>query len=123
MQWRTNPAVKLPTDQRLQAYSEGGYDPGLETLYCPVRALPADSQFAGADVPANLQGIWNKELRAPWSSNYTININTQMNYWPVEVTNLSELHQPLLGFIGKLARNGSRRRQGVLQDERLGCAP
>ena len=59
------------------------------------------------NVPANLQGIWNKELRAPWSSNYTININTQMNYWPVEVTNLSELHQPLLGFIGELAKNGA----------------
>ena len=104
---RTNPAISLPSDERLQAYSAGGYDPGLEALYAQYGRylLIASSRVPG--VPANLQGIWNKELRAPWSANYTININTQMNYWPVEVTNLSELHQPLLSFIGELAKNGA----------------
>ena len=61
--------------------------------------------------PANLQGIWNNHLRAPWSSNYTININTQMNYWPAEVTNLSEMHKPLLNFIGDLAKSGTKSAQ------------
>jgi alpha-L-fucosidase 2 len=56
--------------------------------------------------PANLQGIWNKEVQPPWSSNYTININTQMNYWPAESCNLSECHLPLLDFVKELADNG-----------------
>jgi alpha-L-fucosidase 2 len=55
---------------------------------------------------ANLQGIWNKELRPPWSSNYTININTQMNYWPAEVTNLSEMHEPLFRLIKDISVTG-----------------
>ena len=49
--------------------------------------------------PANLQGLWNEEVRAPWSSNYTININTQMNYWPAETTGLAELHEPLIALV------------------------
>ena len=104
----TNANAKLPSDQRLEGYSKGVYDPGIETLYCQYGRylLIASSRVPG--VPANLQGIWNKELRPPWSSNYTININTQMNYWPVEVTNLSELHRPLLSFIGELAKTGTQ---------------
>ncbi|GAB3803183.1 glycoside hydrolase family 95 protein [Spirosoma humi] len=102
-----NANAVLPSDQRLQGYSEGAYDPGVETLYCQYGRYLLISSSRVPNVPANLQGIWNKELRAPWSSNYTININTQMNYWPVEVTNLSELHRPLLGFIGQLAKTGA----------------
>ena len=103
----SNSNLKLPSDQRLEAYSKGAYDPGLETLYCQYGRYLLISSSRVPGVPANLQGIWNKELRAPWSSNYTININTQMNYWPVEVTNLSELHKPLLSFIGELAKTGA----------------
>ena len=103
----TNPNVPLPSDQRLERYSKGGYDPGLEALYCQYGRYLLISSSREPNVPANLQGIWNKELRAPWSSNYTININTQMNYWPVGVTNLSEMHQPLLSFIGEMAKNGT----------------
>ena len=100
-----------PTDERLLAYSKGGYDPALETLYFQFgRYLLLSSSRPGGP-PANLQGIWNKELRAPWSSNYTININTQMNYWPAEVTNLSELHAPLLGWIKELSVTGTRTAQ------------
>ncbi|GAB3011408.1 glycoside hydrolase family 95 protein [Spirosoma pulveris] len=102
-----NKNAALPSDDRLEMYSKGVYDPGVEMLYCQYGRYLLISSSRVTDVPANLQGIWNKELRAPWSSNYTININTQMNYWPVEVTNLSELHRPLLSFIGELAKTGA----------------
>lgn len=101
-----NPNTALPSDQRLKAYSNGAYDPGLETLYFQYGRYLLISSSRPGGPPANLQGIWNKELRAPWSSNYTININTEMNYWPAEVTNLSEMHQPLLDWIQNLAING-----------------
>jgi alpha-L-fucosidase 2 len=58
--------------------------------------------------PANLQGIWNKELKPPWSSNYTMNINVEMNYWPAEVCNLSECHEPLLKMVEELQVTGSK---------------
>ncbi|WP_159470532.1 glycosyl hydrolase family 95 catalytic domain-containing protein [Dyadobacter sp. 3J3] len=109
---KNNPTVQLPADERLMAYSKGAYDPKLETLYYQYgRYLLISSSRAAlpgvpAGPPANLQGIWNKEMRPPWSSNYTININTQMNYWPVEVTNLSEMHTPLLTWIKDLSETG-----------------
>jgi alpha-L-fucosidase 2 len=109
---KNNPNIKLPSDERLMAYSTGTYDPRLETLYYQFGRylLIASSRAAlpgvPAGPPANLQGIWNKEMRAPWSSNYTININTQMNYWPAEVANLSEMHKPLLSWIKDLSETG-----------------
>jgi len=108
----SNPNIKLPTDERLMAYSKGDYDPRLETLYYQYGRylLISSSRDAlpgvPAGPPANLQGIWNKEMRAPWSSNYTININTQMNYWPAEVANLSEMHKPLLNWINDISKTG-----------------
>ncbi|MCK8495456.1 glycoside hydrolase family 95 protein [Spirosoma sp. RP8] len=102
----SNPTALLPSDERLQAYSSGRYDPGLETLYFQYGRYLLISSSRPNGPPANLQGIWNKELRAPWSSNYTININTQMNYWPAEVTNLSEMHTALLDWIPNLATTG-----------------
>lgn len=110
---KNNPNAALPSDARLMAYAKGAYDPKLETLYYQFgRYLLISSSRAAlpgvpASPPANLQGIWNKEMRAPWSSNYTININTQMNYWPAEVTNLSEMHQPLLSWIKDLSKTGA----------------
>ena len=102
-----NQNSNLPSDERLKVYSKGSYDPGIETLYFQFgRYLLISSSRPGAP-PANLQGIWNKELRAPWSSNYTININTEMNYWPAEVTNLSEMHLPLLNWIKNLSVTGA----------------
>ncbi|ACT92993.1 glycosyl hydrolase family 95 catalytic domain-containing protein [Dyadobacter fermentans] len=108
-----NPNTALPSDERLMAYAKGDYDPGLETLYYQFgRYLLISSSRAAlpgvpAGPPANLQGIWNKEMRPPWSSNYTININTQMNYWPAEVANLSEMHRPLLSWIKDLSQTGA----------------
>ena len=96
----------LPTDKRLAAYKVSGIDPGIESLYFQYGRYLLISSSRTAGVPANLQGIWNNELRAPWSSNYTSNINVQMNYWLAEDCNLSELHKPLLDFIGELAING-----------------
>ena len=85
------------------------YDPAdiglMELLFQYGRYLTIAASRPGG-LPANLQGIWNKELSPPWRSNYTININAQMNYWPALTTNLAECHIPLLDFIGKLAENG-----------------
>ena len=98
----------LPTDERMHAYTNGAEDPGLETLYFQYGRYLLISSSRTAAVPANLQGIWNKELRPPWSSNYTTNINLQMNYWPAEAGNLSEMVQPLVGLIKHLSVTGKR---------------
>lgn len=97
----------LPTDRRLLAFSNGATDPELETLlYQYGRYLLISSSRPGG-VPANLQGIWNNLLRAPWSSNYTININTQMNYWPAAISNLEEMEYPLFELIKALSVTGT----------------
>ncbi|MEI9911599.1 MAG: glycoside hydrolase family 95 protein [Bacteroidota bacterium] len=96
----------LPSDKRLQAYSNGAYDPGVEGLYFNYGRYLLISGSRPGGIPANLQGIWNNELRAPWSSNFTININTQMNYWPAEVTNLPEIHLPLFDLIKNISITG-----------------
>lgn len=103
-----NSNASLPTDERLVSYTNGAKDPDLETLYFQYGRYLLISSSRTKGVPANLQGIWNKELRPPWSSNYTTNINTQMNYWPAEVANLSEMHEPLIGFIKNVAVTGAR---------------
>jgi alpha-L-fucosidase 2 len=102
----SNKNVALPSNERLIAYAKGPYDPGVEILYFNYGRYLLISSSRPGGPPANLQGIWNKELRAPWSSNYTTNINAQMNYWPAEVTNLTEMHQPLLNFIQTLSVTG-----------------
>jgi alpha-L-fucosidase 2 len=94
--------------ERLQAAAEGASDPDLATLLFQYgRYLLIASSRQGTQ-PANLQGIWNDKMRPPWSSNYTVNINTEMNYWLAEPANLSELHEPLLTMIGELAKTGHR---------------
>ena len=97
---------KLPSDFRLKLYFYGNYDPQLEELYFQFGRYLLISASRPGGQAANLQGLWNKDLRAPWSSNYTININTQMNYWPAETANLSEMHDPLFDLIKKLSRTG-----------------
>ena len=94
-----------PTDWRLMNFREG-YDPQLAALFYQYgRYLMIASSRPGTQ-PANLQGIWNNMITPPWNSNYTLNINAEMNYWPVEVCNLSECHEPLLRMIDELAVNG-----------------
>jgi len=99
-------APDLPTNERLKRYATGKEDKNLEILYFNFGRylLIASSRTEG--VPANLQGIWNPYMRPPWSSNYTTNINVEENYWPAEICNLSEMDQPLLSFIGNLAKTG-----------------
>ncbi|UCE41383.1 MAG: glycoside hydrolase family 95 protein [Candidatus Aminicenantes bacterium] len=96
----------LPTDLRLKQYLEGEEDPDLEALYFQFGRYLLISCSRPGGIPANLQGVWNPHMRPPWSSNYTTNINVEMNYWPAEVCNLTEMHEPLLRFIGKLATTG-----------------
>jgi len=97
--------ANLPTDERVRRFAADP-DPALVALLFQYgRYLLIASSRPGAQ-PANLQGIWNDEERPPWSSNFTININTQMNYWPAEVTNLAECHTPLFAFIAELSENG-----------------
>lgn len=97
----------LPTDERLYRY-QSTTDPMLEALLFNFgRYLLIASSRPGTQ-PANLQGIWNEDIRPPWSSNWTLNINAEMNYWPAEVCNLSECHEPLLDFIGDLAVTGQQ---------------
>ncbi len=98
----------LPTDVRLKAFQAKPDDPGLLALYFQYgRYLLIASSRPGSQ-PANLQGIWNEQVRPPWSSNWTANINTQMNYWPAETCNLSECHQPLFDLIEGLSVTGSQ---------------
>lgn len=98
--------VMLDTDERVQEYSADDLAM-VELLFQYGRYLLIASSREGTQ-PANLQGIWNDLTRAPWSSNYTLNINTEMNYWPAEVTNLSECHRPLLKAIQELAVTGKK---------------
>lgn len=104
----TDPAA-APTDQRLRRYRAGhGGDRGLvELLFQYGRYLMIASSRPGSQ-PSNLQGIWNEHVQAPWSSNYTLNINAEMNYWPAETANLPECHEPFLDFVKELSENGSR---------------
>jgi alpha-L-fucosidase 2 len=99
-------AVDLPTNERLKMYAEGASDNALEALYFQYGRYLLISSSRPGGIPANLQGIWNHHLRAPWSSNFTTNINTEMNYWMVESCNLSELHEPLIDFISQLSVTG-----------------
>lgn len=99
---------EINTSDRLKAAAEGAVDPDLAVLLFQYgRYLLIASSRPGSQ-PANLQGIWNDKLRPPWSSNYTVNINTEMNYWLAEPANLSELHEPLLKMIGELAVTGQK---------------
>lgn len=101
-----NPSVDVPTDQRLIRYTTGNPDPALEALYFQFGRYLLISASRPGGPPANLQGIWNNEVRPPWSSNYTTNINTEMNYWMVETCNLTELHTPLIDLIKAMAITG-----------------
>ena len=98
---------RIATDERLKQFAKGTVDNDLLALYFQYGRYLMISASRTPEVPMNLQGIWNEQVRPPWSSNYTININTEMNYWPVETANLSELHTPLFGFIENLSKTGA----------------
>ncbi|OOG78248.1 glycoside hydrolase N-terminal domain-containing protein [Algoriphagus sp. A40] len=101
-------ADEIPTNQHIQNVKAGQTDLHLEKLLFDFgRYLLISSSRPGTN-PANLQGIWNHHIGAPWNADYHLNINLQMNYWPAEVTNLSELHGPLFDFTDGLIENGKK---------------
>jgi len=96
----------LPTDQRLERVNEGEVDLDLEALLFQYgRYLLISSSRPGSN-PANLQGLWNEHIIAPWNADYHLNINLQMNYWLADLTNLSELNEPLFTYVDKLIESG-----------------
>jgi len=100
-------APALPVYQRLKAYKAGQPDPALELLYFDFgRYLLISSSRPGGPA-ANLQGLWNPLIRPSWRSNYTTNINLQMNYWPAEACNLTKMQEPLRAQIARFAHNGT----------------
>jgi len=106
VQFAENEQVKLPTNERIVAFSKEANDPQLLALYIQYgRYLLISSSRPGTQ-PANLQGIWNDQLTPPWDSKWTVNINTEMNYWPAEIANLSECQEPLYRMISDCAETG-----------------
>ena len=103
----TTPAASHPTDERIASSSQVD-DPQLAALYFQFgRYLLISSSRPGTQ-PANLQGLWNESLTPPWGSKYTININTEMNYWPADMTGLGECVEPLVALVRDLAHTGER---------------
>ena len=98
----------IPTDLRLERLREGKEDLQLISLYFQFGRYLLISSSRPGSLPANLQGLWNDSFTPPWDSKYTININTQMNYWPAEVCNLSECHYPLFDLLERMRINGRK---------------
>ena len=98
--------ASVPTDERLARVKAGGTDIGLEELFFQFGRYLLISSSRPGDLAANLQGIWNDSLAPSWDSKYTININTEMNYWPAEVTNLPEMHFPLFDLVDNAREDG-----------------
>jgi alpha-L-fucosidase 2 len=98
----------IPTDRRLADLKSGKPDPALEALYFDYGRYLLMSCSAPGGLPANLQGLWNEELHPPWSSDFHHDINIEMNYWPAEVTNLSECQDPLFDYVERLAVEGHK---------------
>jgi alpha-L-fucosidase 2 len=105
-------AVRLPTDQRIAHFAEGK-DPQLAALYYQFGRYLLISCSRPGNQPATLQGIWNESMTPPWESKYTININTEMNYWPSETANLGECVQPLQAMLTDLSQTGARTAQAM----------
>lgn len=95
-----------PTDERIKNFASSN-DPGLAALYFQYGRYLLISSSRPRTQPANLQGIWNDSMAPPWNSKYTININTQMNYWPAESTNLPEMVEPLVDLVADISKTGA----------------
>lgn len=108
----TTEAANLPTDQRIKNFNSS-IDPQLVSLYFQYGRYLLISSSQPGNQPANLQGKWNDKTNPPWDSKYTININTEMNYWPGEVTSLSELSEPLFKMVNDLSQTGKEAAQKI----------
>ncbi|PTY07507.1 glycoside hydrolase [Opitutaceae bacterium EW11] len=98
----------LPAPERLRVFASGQADPSLAALYFNFGRYLLISSSRPGGLPANLQGIWADSIQTPWNGDWHLNINVQMNYWPAEVCNLSELHQPLFALIESLREPGAK---------------
>ena len=98
----------LPTDQRLVGFAKGAPDPALSALYFNFGRYLLISSSRPGGLPANLQGIWAEEIQTPWNGDWHLDINVQMNYWPAEVCNLSELHEPMHKLVASLVEPGRK---------------
>lgn len=98
----------IPTDERLERVKRGETDPGVFALYFQYGRYLLISSSREGSLPANLQGLWNESMTPPWDSKYTININTEMNYWMAESGNLSSCHLPLFDLLDRMKENGKR---------------
>ncbi|HEY0245287.1 MAG TPA: glycoside hydrolase family 95 protein, partial [Mucilaginibacter sp.] len=103
----TTDSVKNATDKRIADFANGN-DPQLAALYFQFGRYLLISASQPGGQPATLQGLWNDKLSPPWGSKYTININTEMNYWPAEETNLAEMHEPLIQMVKELSVTGQQ---------------
>lgn len=100
------PAAELPTDERIHGFRSGN-DPDFVALVFRYGRYLLMSSSRSPGQPANLQGLWNESKQPPWDSKYTVNINTEMNYWPAEVTALPETTAPLFGALKEIATSGA----------------
>ena len=98
----------VPTNERLNDFGNGVSDPGLYVLLFNYGRYLAISASRPGSQAMNLQGIWNHRLHAPWAANYTVNINTEMNYWPMLMCNLTELNEPLVSMMRDISVAGRR---------------
>ena len=109
----TTIAATKPTDQRLAALQKGANDPALAALYFQFGRYLLISCSRPGCMPSNLQGLWSEHMEAPWNADYHININIQMNYWPAEVCNLSECHEPFFRLTEALIPSGRKTARDV----------
>ncbi len=101
-------AQELPTDKRVELAARGSVDLGLAPLYFDYGRYLLIACSRPGGLPATLQGLWNKDMTPPWGGKFTVNINTEMNYWPAESCNLSSCHEPLFDLIRRMVPNGRR---------------
>ena len=104
----TDPSLEaLPTDERLRR-AAAQPDPGLDALYFQYGRWLLFAASRPGSLPANLQGVWNDSFFPPWDSKYTININTEMNYWPANICGLAQSEEPLFDLLARMVPNGQR---------------
>jgi len=101
-------AARLPTPERIQAFHAGTNDPALPVLYFNFGRYLLISSSRPGGLPPNLQGLWAEETHTPWNGDWHLDVNVQMNYWPAEVCNLSDLNQPLFDLIASLQVPGAK---------------
>ncbi len=100
--------ARLPLPERMKKGKENGFDGAFAALYFQYGRYLLISSSRPGSLPANLQGIWNEDMQPSWDSKYTININTEMNYWPAEICGLAECHLPLFDHLCRMWENGKK---------------